>query len=197
MKARSKKNNGTNGRQNQLRIIGGMWRGRKFSFPHAEGLRPTGDRIRETLFNWLAPHLTEARVLDLFAGSAALSLEAASRGAGQVTLVENNPLVCQQLQLTLDALSDSRLALKQQDALQFLAEWRGEPFDVAFLDPPFNQQLLDAVIPHLQNPGLLARDAQIYIETDIHEELPELPPNWTLHREKRAGNVCYRLYQAN
>ncbi|MDQ2076672.1 16S rRNA (guanine(966)-N(2))-methyltransferase RsmD [Marinimicrobium sp. ABcell2] len=177
-----------------LRIIGGRWRGRKLNFPAIEGLRPTGDRIRETLFNWLAPHLPGARCLDLFAGSGALGLEALSRGAGEVVLLEKSAPACEQLRSNLALLQAEGATLINEDSLQWLS--RADPgpgFDVVFLDPPFEHNFWQASIEALHARGWLAPGAAIYVESG--QDTPyEVPESWTLHRDKSAGQVCYRLY---
>ena len=122
---------------NRIRIIGGTHRGRRLAFPDAAGLRPTPDRVRETLFNWLMPHLPGARCLDLFAGSGALGLEAVSRGAREVVLVDANPAVVKSLQENLRLLGETeRARVIRSDALAFLRKETDAPFDIVFLDPP-------------------------------------------------------------
>ncbi len=182
---------------NRLRIIGGRHRGRKLAFPDANGLRPTPDRVRETLFNWLMPHLGGARCLDLFAGSGALGLEALSRGAGHVTLVEANPAVARQLEANLELLGEGgRSEVMCRDALAFLRTAPAGPFDIVFLDPPYDADLLPPAIAALEQGGWLADPAWIYLEVPVKKgeaALPALPANWSLHREKRAGQVGYHL----
>lgn len=179
-------------RPNQVRIIAGEWRGRKLAFPSISGLRPTSDRIRETLFNWLAPRLPGGRCLDLFAGSGALGFEAASRGAGQVTMVENDPEAFAMLERNRSALAADRVELLAEDALNYLQR-TPVTFNIVFVDAPFSMGLLPAIIAALQAGGWLAEDARIYLET-AQGEAPSVPVNWRLDREKRAGQVDYRLY---
>lgn len=176
---------------NQLRIIGGRWRGRRVAFPDAQGLRPTPDRVRETLFNWLAPRIAGARCLDLFAGSGALGFEALSRGAAEVVFVERQRAVARVLQANLarlGAVADGRVVAG--DALAYLAG-PARAFDVVFLDPPFGLGLLTPTCAQLDARGWFAADARVYVESEL--PAPELPPAWTLLRDKRAGQVCYRL----
>ena len=178
-----------------LRIIGGQWRGRKLNFPATSGLRPTGDRIRETLFNWLAPQLPNARCLDLFAGSGALGLEALSRGADDVVLLERQGQACEQLRNNLALLRAEGAHLHQVDTLQWLSQTAPGPgFDVVFIDPPFEHDLWQASIDALHSGGWLAPGAAIYLETgqDTHYQVPD---TWRLHRDKSAGQVRYRLYR--
>ena len=149
---------------NQLRLIGGRFRGRRLPFPDQPGLRPTPDRVRETLFNWLAPVIVGARCLDAFAGSGALGFEAASRGAGEVVLIERSPLVARQLQVNAQTLGAAEVRIQQADTLQWLAA-AGHPFDIVFLDPPFADDLLMPAIAHLAEHGWLAPGAASKAET--------------------------------
>ncbi|PVZ86397.1 16S rRNA (guanine(966)-N(2))-methyltransferase RsmD [Serratia sp. S1B] len=176
----------------QIRIIGGQWRGRKLPVPNSEGLRPTTDRVRETLFNWLAPVIQGARCLDCFAGSGALGLEALSRYATSATLLEYQRPVAQQLEKNL-ALLNGNGSVINTNALSWLAG-SGQPFDVVFLDPPFRQGLLAETMKLLEQHGWLADEAWIYVEAEAESAATEVPVTWTLHREKVAGQVAYRLY---
>jgi 16S rRNA (guanine966-N2)-methyltransferase len=179
---------------NRVRIVGGTHRGRKIAFPDAAGLRPTGDRIRETLFNWLAPVLPGGRCLDLFAGSGVLGIEAASRGAAEVVLVESAPHVAVALRRTLDELRlGERVRLVEADALQWLRTAAPSPFDVAFVDPPFAADLMADAAAALEQGGWLADGALIYLERAEAQGPWPVPVNWTLLRDKRAGQVCYAL----
>lgn len=177
-----------------LRIIGGRWRGRKLRFTAAEGLRPTPDRVRETLFNWLAADIRDARCLDLFSGSGALGLEALSRGAAHCDFVDRNPASIAQIRNHLEELGAQALgSCHAAMASDFLAG-ADSPWDIVFIDPPFGQALVAPVCESLQNRALLAAGASIYIETGAGDTVPQLPEPWQLHREKTAGAVCYRLY---
>ena len=179
---------------NQLRIIGGLWRGRKLSFPDADGLRPTGDRIRETLFNWLAPDIHGAHCLDLFAGSGALGLEALSRGAESSLLLEKHPAAARQLKDNLQLLKANNGRVEHVDSLHWLNSAQvSHRFDIVFIDPPFALNLWDAVIAALETRNWLADEAVIYLEAPRDAQL-QLPANWQLHRDKQAGQVSYRLY---
>ncbi|MCG8155999.1 16S rRNA (guanine(966)-N(2))-methyltransferase [Brenneria goodwinii] len=177
----------------QIRIIGGQWRGRKLPVPDSPGLRPTTDRVRETLFNWLAPVIQQSRCLDCFAGSGALGLEALSRYAAHATLLERERGVAQQLTQNLMLLRAENARVVNIDTLQWLAQ-TGEPFDVVFLDPPFRKDLLNNTLSLLEQQGWLAPDAWIYVETEAENAQLIIPDNWRLHREKIAGQVAYRLY---
>lgn len=168
---------------NQVRIIGGQWRSRLIRFPDAPALRPTPDRLRETLFNWLGQELTGKTCLDLFAGSGALGFEAASRGAAQVVMVEHHRAACRALRQTLTALCAAQIELHHDDALHFL---RQDPrrYDVVFLDPPFHLEWLPRLLPLL--PPRLESGARVYLET---ADLPVLPEGYTLLKQARAGQV--------
>ncbi|BCU53674.1 16S rRNA (guanine(966)-N(2))-methyltransferase [Enterobacter kobei] len=177
----------------QIRIIGGQWRGRKLPVPDSPGLRPTTDRVRETLFNWLAPSMVNARCLDCFAGSGALGLEALSRYAGASTLIEMERGVAQQLQQNLATLKAANAKVVNTNTLTFLNQ-TGTPHDIVFVDPPFRKGLLDDTLRLLEVNGWLADDALIYVESEVENGLPQVPVHWDLHREKVAGQVAYRLY---
>ncbi len=181
------------GGEGQVRIVGGRWRNTRLAVPDLPGLRPTSDRVRETLFNWLAPVLPGARVLDLFAGSGALGLEAVSRGAAAAQLVERDPGLAERLRAQvarLDAAAQVRVA--QEDALAWLARPAAEVVDLVFLDPPFAAGLWDAVLARL--PAHLSPAAWLYLETPL-DAVPRLPGAWSLHREGRTREVRYALYR--
>lgn len=180
----------------QLRIIGGKWRSRKVTFLDTEGLRPTPDRVRETLFNWLAPYIEGANTLDLFTGSGALSIEALSRGAACATLLDVNSKVIDQLRVQLQLLNCENSKLVNQDATQFLQPLCKQPFDIVFLDPPFRQNLLERSCALLAQNGWLTNQAWIYIESEIAPSQFQLPTHWQLYKEKKAGQVFYALWQA-
>ena len=184
---------GRNVRQSEVRIIGGTWRGRKLAFTPAEGLRPTGDRIRETLFNWLSPYIHGARCADLFAGSGALGIEALSRGAAHCDFVDAASRAIASIQQHLVMLSATdRGHCHTLPALQFLQSLPA-PYDIVFIDPPFRQQLVPTVLEALAQYNLVREHALVYVETPTTEPLPTVPEDWSLHREKRAGDVAYRL----
>jgi len=178
----------------ELRIIGGAWRGRKLRFPAGSPIRPTPDRVRETLFNWLGARVAGARALDLFAGSGALGLEALSRGAAAVTFVEQEGRAAHALRELLGAWGARGAQVVRADAVAFLA---GSPraADLVFLDPPFDSGLLPTVAPLLE-AGWLAPGALIYLEHPARSALPSLPASWQARRDKRAGEVGYHLFQA-
>lgn len=181
--------------QNSVLVAGGRWRGRKLRFPSAEGLRPTPSRLRETLFNWLTPGLRDARVLDLFAGSGVLAIEALSRGAASATLVDLSSPACQQLQKTLATLDGARATVSRADAQEFLAGYRGEPFDLVFVDPPYRCGLVAPVLALLESRALLAASAMIYVEAEAPPGYDIVPGNWRLHRRQASGQVCSSLFR--
>ena len=183
------------GGRNQLRIIAGEWRGRKLPFPDGQGLRPTGDRLRETLFNWLSFSIYGSRVLDLFAGSGALGLEALSRGAKQATFLDTHPGVIRQMQENLATLRCDQAEVLQADALKWLQHNPGKEFDLVFLDPPFGQEMLITACQQLEEQGWLAESAYIYLEAEKDLQLTQLPTNWQLCKEKQTGQVSCCLYQ--
>ena len=181
---------------NRVRIIAGQWRGRKLAFPDRPGLRPTPDRVRETLFNWLQPVIPGARCLDLFAGSGALGWEALSRGAAEVVMVDSDSQVVQSLKESGKQLAPQGLSVIRSTALDYLAG-PAKPFDIVFLDPPFRQGLLTGCIHQLENSGWLAPHAWIYMESETSLQASTLPPGWEISRSKRAGQVSYNLAERN
>ncbi len=176
----------------RLRIVGGLYRGRKLPVPNQEGLRPTPDRIRETLFNWLAPIMPGARCLDCFAGSGALGLEAASRGAAEVVMVERADPVVLQLRANIQTLGANQVRVVQGDALRWL-EGPGRPFDIVFLDPPFTDALLAPTCTLLASKGWVGEGSRVYLEAQAKPGLPPLPRGWRLVRDRRAGQVAFGL----
>jgi len=185
--------------KNQLRIIAGKWRGRKLTFVDSQGLRPTLDRVRETLFNWLQPVIYNARCLDLYSGSGALGFEALSRGALEVTMVDNNRQVYQQLKNNLQLLNCENANTECMDAIDFLSKQSNirpadKKYQIVFLDPPFNQNLLDKCCQQLEQQQLLAEESYIYIEAEQDLELTNIPENWQKIKEKKTGQLAYYLF---
>nr|WP_242469317.1 16S rRNA (guanine(966)-N(2))-methyltransferase RsmD [Rhabdochromatium marinum] len=174
-------------------MIGGRFGGRRLPIPDQPGLRPTGDRARETLFNWLQPILSGSRCLDVFAGSGALGFEALSRGAAQVVMLERNALVARQLRANARQLAAAALDIQQTDSLRWLATSPPRPFNIVFLDPPFAADLLPASLEQLSTRPWLAPEARIYLETAAQAPAIELPSGWHWLREKSAGQVRYGL----
>lgn len=181
--------------QSQLRIIAGTWRSRRFGFTEQPGLRPTPDRVRETLFNWLSGRVEGSRCLDPFVGSGALTLEALSRGAAFALACDSSREVVNTLRGHLQTLDCSHAEVRQQEALTLLASPPEQPFDLVFLDPPFRQDLLIPSCEALEANGWLTPNAWIYTESESAPHNLSYPANWTLHREKRAGQVWYSLWQ--
>ena len=175
-----------------LRIIGGRWRGTRLNFPDIEAIRPSPDRVRETLFNWLQPTIAGARCLDLFAGSGALGLEALSRGAEHVVFVDREPVIGRYLRETLVRLKAENASVVVSPAQRYLAA-AADKFDVVFLDPPFGQGLITVVFQELMSRDLLAPHAVVYLECEAHLGMPPLPPGWVLGKSNRAGQVGYHL----
>lgn len=178
---------------NTVRIISGQWRRRLLHFPESTGLRPTPDRVRETLFNWLGQDLTGFSCLDLFAGSGALGFEAASRGAARVVLVEKSPKVLSALRdnARLLGAAPELLKITAGDALQYAAA-TGAQFDLVFLDPPYRQGWIDRLSPLLGK--LLKPDAALYVETEYEMDTPgHRIPGWRAIRKGKAGEVHFHL----
>jgi 16S rRNA (guanine966-N2)-methyltransferase len=186
------RNNAVQNKPNTLRIIGGEWRSRRIRFPGLKGLRPTPDRVRETLFNWLAPDLAGSRCLDLFAGSGALGLEALSRGAASVTFVEREREAADRLRETATQLAPKRATVLHADAIAWLGG-PSQPFDIVFVDPPFDSALVPVALRALESGGWLLPAARIYLEGPAKAGPPDLPGGWILHRSGRAGAVGYHL----
>lgn len=181
---------------NHFRIIAGAWRGRKLSFPDAEGLRPTPDRVRETVFNWLQGHLYQARVLDLFAGSGALGFEALSRGACELTMVEKSPQVARQLQNNKATLQADDASIVNEDALSFLKKSTA-PFDLIFLDPPYRKNLLVPVLALINEADVLAAGGYIYLEHEQEANLASLGDDFHIVKSTQAGQVRSFLLEYN
>lgn len=193
-KTSSPRSTPSTGRAGSIRLISGQWRGRKLPVHDVEGLRPTTDRVKETLFNWLATEVRDSRCLDVFAGSGSLGFEALSRYASYVMMIEQEPKAARQLQTNLQTLQCTQAQVVCRDALQVLQAGCSEPFELVFLDPPFRKELLTAAIPLLEQQGWLADRALIYLERENEGTAPLIPANWQLLKDKQAGQVCYQLY---
>jgi 16S rRNA (guanine966-N2)-methyltransferase len=183
--------------RNSVRIIAGAWRGRRIHFPDMPALRPTPDRVRETLFNWLQHSIADTRVLDLFAGSGALGLEALSRGAKEAVFVEQFPAAARALQEQLARFgAAAKGRILEMGAARFLRAPRepfGKPFDIAFLDPPFGTNALTEYIPLLDSGDWLKDGGLVYLENERAAGIPPLPGHWELLKSKSAGEVGYHL----
>jgi len=186
----------------KIRIIAGKYKGRKLPVLMAEGLRPTTDRVKETVFNWLMPYIAQANCLDCFAGSGSLGFEALSRGADEVTLVELNRAAANQLLANKELLKADNINVINDNALVFLKNGllkpgftasTDKPFDLVFLDPPFRKQLVEQAAQLLNHFGL-ADQALIYVEMEA-ESTQVIPANWQLIKKKISGQVVYQLYQ--
>lgn len=186
--------NSGRGYQNEFRIIGGAWRRRRFSFPALPGIRPSPDRVRETLFNWLQDRIAGARCLDLFAGSGALGLEALSRGAASCVFVDRERPAIEALRAHLDSLHAATGELVCSDAMHYLAG-PSRQFDLIFLDPPFDSGLMQPALTQLMDGGWLTAEARIYLEC-AGGRMPELPAGWGMLRNARAGKVEFGLAAA-
>ncbi|MDO6446762.1 16S rRNA (guanine(966)-N(2))-methyltransferase RsmD [Colwellia sp. 1_MG-2023] len=177
-----------------IRIIAGKHRGRKLPVLMSDGLRPTTDRVKETVFNWLMPYIQQSNCLDCFAGAGSLGFEAFSRGAKQVTLIELDKNAAKQLQQNKALLNADNVDVYQTNALTYLADTPKSKFDIVFIDPPFRQGLTEEVIKLLEN-NWLTKQALIYLEMESENNQVLIPNHWSLLKEKSAGQVSYRLYQ--
>jgi 16S rRNA (guanine966-N2)-methyltransferase len=184
-------------RPGRLRIVAGKWRSRLLNIADVPGLRPTSERIRETLFNWLSPTIPGARCLDLFAGTGALGLEALSRGAGDVVFVEKSPVAAKVLRDNVQVLDASTADVRQANALAFLEAPAGKKFDIVFLDPPFAADMLGDLCRLLDEASVLCSGALVYLEEDRARPETDLPPGWRILKSKTAGNVRYSLAQVD
>ena len=180
----------------QLRIVAGKWRSRLLPVADVAGLRPTSERIRETLFNWLAATIDGAKCLDLYAGTGALGFEALSRGAGSVEFIENSKIAANVLRESARALNATGAVIRQTDAIAFLNAGSATAFNCVFLDPPFAADNYEELCRLLASRGWLAKDALIYLEQDKGQPLPEFPDGWELLKEKTAGKVRYSLLRS-
>lgn len=180
--------------QNKVRIIAGRFRGRKLDFPNIEGLRPTPNRVRETLFNWLSPVIVGTECLDLFAGSGALGFEALSRGAKRVVFVDDSIEAIKHLKTTLATLSCDQSEILHLSALEFLKDCHCH-FDIVFLDPPFSSNLIEKCCNLIADHKILKEGGVIYLETSVKTELSFLPSHWETKKVKKAGQVKYLLLQ--
>lgn len=183
-------------RKGELRIVGGAWRSRRIRFPGTANLRPTPDRVRETLFNWLGAWIEGRRVLDLFAGSGALGLEALSRGAGETVFVERSREAAEALEANVALLGTATASVVRDDAQRFLAR-NDSVYDLVFVDPPYASGLAEPILGLLDDRRLVRPEGYVYVEQSAqgHGAKPALflPPGFTLHREIRAGAVHARL----
>lgn len=185
----------TSGGEGFVRIIGGLWRGQKLPVRQAEGLRPTSDRVRETLFNWLQFEVPGARCLDVFAGSGALGFEALSREARWVTFVEMSADTTQQLKQNQSKLKTDAMEVVQRDALQWLSKPTSHPFDIVFIDPPFHEGLTAKAFELLLTQGYVHDRSWLYLEQEKNLPWPELGQGWVTYREKTTAQVRFGLFR--
>lgn len=183
-------------KQGVVRIIAGKWRGRRLKVPNVQGLRPTPDRVRETLFNWLAPVIEGSFCLDLFTGSGALGFEALSRGAAYVVMVDQSLEIVQLLHAELSLFGAFNAAVYRADIPKQLRA-TDRRFDIVFLDPPYTDNLLIPCCHYLETHGFLADEAYIYMEAKAAINAADLPLNWRMIKNKIAGQVCYHLALRN
>ena len=189
------------GRKNSIRIISGSYRGRRIVVDDHELLRPSTDRVRETVFNWLMHELQGSRCLDLFAGTGAFGLECLSRGAAHVQFVESNRQIAARIEQTLEALEPGGLPhrpevrLDQQDAPGFLARQPSQPYNLVFLDPPYGDSVLQLAIDRLRQNNWLDQGALLYLETGREQTLPHMPAAWEQIKQAKTGASRYMLYR--
>ena len=191
----SRHNRDKSGSRQEVRIIGGNWRRRKLAFAGLPGLRPTPDRVRETLFNWLQFELPGSQVLDLFAGSGVLGFEALSRGARRAVMVETAPRAFRDLQASKNMLKADLAELVLSDALSYLQGSPNSPFQVVFVDPPFQADLYKDTLNAVVERGWVDKDSLIYLEADV-ELVPQWPKGWTPYRQLEAGNLVATLLRS-
>ena len=182
----------------RLRIIGGAWRSRQIEFPEVEGIRPTPDRVRETLFNWLQSHVHDARCLEPFCGSGILSLEACSRGARYCLALDKSKPAIAALGQSLKQwqVDPERFCCEIADARTWLLNYQGEAFDLIFLDPPFADNDISDILATSTSPDVLASDGLVYVESAREISAAELPEGFEIFRQKQAGAVNYCLVRA-
>ena len=189
----TRKNNSKN--RGKVRITSGEWKNRNLEVPDIDGLRPTSERVRETLFNWLMPSIHKSVCLDLFAGSGSLGFEALSRGAKHCTFVEKSKLAFSQIKTTRTSLNALNSEVHNCDAIDFLSSVHSHNFNLVFLDPPFSDDYLISSIESIHEYQLVSSGGYIYIEFDKNNDLSDLPDNWSVIRKKIYGNVCFILIE--
>ncbi len=177
-----------------VRIIGGRWKGRRLKFTEVAGLRPTLDRVRETLFNWLMYDIESARCLDLFAGSAALGIEALSRGASEVVFVEKNKKAADNIHRNLQELQFSNYKVFNTSA-EVVFKKNQQPYDIIFVDPPFYQEYLQSTLANLNNEQFVRPNTLVYVEREKHSDAIEFPANWERIKEKQVGGLEFYLFR--
>ena len=182
------------GKSNSVRIIGGDWRGRRLQVADVPGLRPTGDRSRETLFNWLQPWVPAADCADLFAGTGALGFEAASRGAASVLMIEKHPLAQAVLRQSIEQLQAGQVNLRAGGAMSLIEEFKPDSFDIVFVDPPFDSNLGGLALERLDKTGCVRRGGFVYVESPASRMIAP-PEGWSLWRDQQLGEVRMQLFR--
>ncbi len=182
------------GKSNSVRIIGGDWRGRRLPVADVPGLRPTGDRCRETLFNWLQPWVPAADCADLFAGTGALGFEAASRGAASVLMIEKHPQAQSVLRQSIEQLQAGQVNLHAGGAMSLIKDLKPDSFDIVFVDPPFDSNLCELVLERLVKSDCVRRGGFIYVESPASVVIPA-PEAWSTWRDKQLGEVRMQLFR--
>jgi len=182
------------GKSNSVRIIGGDWRGRRLQVADVPGLRPTGDRARETLFNWLQPWVPAADCADLFAGTGVLGFEAASRGAASVLMVEKHPLAQAVLRKSIEQLQAEQVQLHAGGAMSLIEEFKPDSFDLVFVDPPFDSNLGGLVLERLDKTGCVRRGGFVYVESPASRVIAP-PEGWSMWRDQPIGEVRMQLFR--
>jgi 16S rRNA (guanine966-N2)-methyltransferase len=192
--SRNRVNVSKSGKSNSVRIIGGDWRGRRLQVADVPGLRPTGDRARETLFNWLQPWVPAADCIDLFAGTGALGFEAASRGAQSVLMIEKHPRALEVLRQSIEQLQAGQINLVPGGAMTLIEDLKPDSFDLVFVDPPFDSNLGSLVLERLDKTGCVRRGGFIYVESPASKMIPP-PEGWSLWREQQLGEIRMQLFR--
>lgn len=182
------------GKSNSVRIIGGDWRGRRLQVADVPGLRPTGDRARETLFNWLQPWVPAADCADLFAGTGALGFEAASRGAASVLMIEKDPRAVEVLRQSIEQLQATQVMLQAGGAMGMIESLKPDSFDIVFVDPPFDSNLCGLVVDRLDKAACVRHGGFIYVESPAAQIIPS-PAGWSVWRDKQIGEVRMQLFR--
>jgi 16S rRNA (guanine966-N2)-methyltransferase len=182
------------GKSNSVRIIGGDWRGRRLQVADVPGLRPTGDRVRETLFNWLQPWVPAADCADLFAGTGALGFEAASRGAASVLMIEKDAKAVAVLRQSIEQLQATQVNLQAGGAMSLIESLKPDSFDIVFVDPPFDSNLCGLVVERLDKAACVRRGGFIYVESPAAQMIPP-PEGWSVWRDKKIGEVRMQLFR--
>ncbi|MGA9572962.1 MAG: 16S rRNA (guanine(966)-N(2))-methyltransferase RsmD [Lysobacterales bacterium] len=182
------------GKNNSVRVIGGDWRGRRLPVADVPGLRPSGDRCRETLFNWLQPWILAADCADLFAGTGALGFEAASRGAASVLMIEKHPRAQEVLRQSIEQLQAVQVNLHEGGAMSMIEEFKADSFDIVFVDPPFDSNLAGLVLERLDKTGCVRRSGFVYVESPALKGIAP-PPGWRVWRDQELGEVRMQLFR--